>query len=497
MPQQNVQESRPSSDDLARLSQIKHIVVLMMENRSFDHMLGYLKTAGLPEVNGLSGEERNLDHEGNEYKVHELAADETAFHLPGQPFGKDLDPCHSAECVAEQLAGDNGGIVQNFIASRSVPAEYWGLPMGHYTGEHLPVYDHLARQYCVCDAWHSSIPGDTWSNRLYALAARRSESVGHKPGIVQRILGLLRGLPLVKAIQDAPIFEVEAFTRWLGDEQWRWYSHDPATLRVADKLYRNPLDFKTDNFAFFDRGRVSLPTEILEAVLVRDSFLDDAAKGELRDVSWIDPNFIDLKVFETLSSDDHPPSDVRAGQALALDLYDALVNSPDWNDTLLVITYDEHGGFYDHVAPPAASDGSGYPTLGVRVPALVVGPRVRNFVCHELFDHTCLMKTILLRFAKDPAAAIQHMGPRVERANHLGVALGDRPRTDLADHGHLRDRLETWRREARERRRAAGRDQLSPSPDGAGQKKVLNDFQLEFRKFAVAMREKGLPPGHP
>ena len=92
-------------------------------------------------------------------------------------------------------------------------------------------------------------------------------------------------------------------------------------------------------------------TQALEAAIVtHDSFLDDAAKGELRDVSWIDPNFIDLSVLDPNSNDDHPPSDVKAGQALVLELYEALANSPNWEDTVLVIVYDEHGGFYDHVS---------------------------------------------------------------------------------------------------------------------------------------------------
>jgi phospholipase C len=163
-----------------------------------------------------------------------------------------------------------------------------------------------------------------------------------------------------------------------------------------------------------------------------------------------------------------------------------------------VVTYDEHGGFFDHVPPPAVDDGSGYPTYGVRVPALVVGPRVRKGVCHELFDHTALIKTILTRFAERPEEAIAAMGPRVQRSQHLGVLLEDEPRTDLADHGHLHEQLESWRAEGRTRRRLSGPGGApSLAPDGAGQQRELNDFQLQFRMFAVAMREKGLPPGTP
>jgi phospholipase C len=131
------------------------------------------------------------------------------------------------------------------------------------------------------------------------------------------------------------------------------------------------------------------------------------------------------------------------------------------------------------------------------VPALVVGPRVRKFVCHELFDHTSLIKTILLRFATDPDAAIAAMGPRVANAQHLGVVLDDRPRTDLADHGHLHDRLTDWRVVARRARAATAPDTPAPAGDGAGQPVVLNDFQEEFATFARGMRVKGLPPSQP
>jgi phospholipase C len=196
-----------------------------------------------------------------------------------------------------------------------IPERYRGLVMGYYEAEHVPVYEHLARNFCVCDAWHASVPGDTWPNRLYALSGREAESVGHRPSLAARVFSALGLVRLTKGLANAPIFEVEAFTRHLEDSQWRWYSHDPATLRAADKRYRS-LE-RRDNFTYFNRKRISLLTETLEApITTRDSVFDDAAKGELRDVSWIDPNFIDLRVLDPVSDDDHPPSDIRAGQEL-------------------------------------------------------------------------------------------------------------------------------------------------------------------------------------
>jgi phospholipase C len=186
---------------------------------------------------------------------------------------------------------------------------------------------------------------------------------------------------------------------------------------------------------------------------------------------------------------------VRAGQALVLDLYSALVNSPAWKDTLLVITYDEHGGFYDHVPPPKVSDGK-YKTYGVRVPALVIGPRVKKGVSKVLFDHTTLIKTILLRFADNPAKAVAALGPRVAAANHLGAVLGDAPRNDIPDHGDLHTKLDAWRLESRQAHagQAAG---LAIASDGAGHPLAMHEFQRNFAAFALTMRALGLPAGRP
>jgi phospholipase C len=484
---------------IERLNAIEHIVVLMMENRSFDQMLGYLKRDGLPDVEGLDGTESNPDDHDTDLGVYELGPDETAFHLPQDITGKVLDPCHSQPCVAKQLEGPNKGFVKNFIATRSepIPPEFHKLPMGYYGAKDLPAYDLLARGFSVCDHWHSAVPGDTWQNRLYAMAGKEAKNV--VPPLLKDVAKAIGGV--AEKLAGAPIYAVEAFTRQLAQEQWRWYSHDPATLRAADDNYRQfhlMDDPYKENFAFFSRQTVSLLTKLLEgASLSGDSFLDDAAKGRLRPLSWIDPNFIDLKVLETASNDDHPPSDIRAGQSLVLEVYEALRKSPSWQDTLLVITYDEHGGFYDHVSPPGvADDGSGHKTLGVRVPALLVGPRVPAQVCHEEFDHTTLIKTILQRFAADPAAAIAKMGPRVAAAQHLGVALADEPRNETPDPSEARKKINDWHMEAREERRASPGG-ASKAPDGAGQQLSLHEFQKDFAKFALTMREEGLPAGQP
>jgi phospholipase C len=487
---------------LARLAQVKHLVVVMMENRSFDHMLGYLKHEGLPDVNGLNGDEYNLGPDHKPIPVTRFDADGTTVQKPGEALEKRLDPDHSKRGVQLQLGvgyGDfaNGGFVKAFVESRkpedNVGPDLWMVPMGFYGSKDLPTYDFLARNFCVCDAWHSSVPGDTWPNRLFALTGREGAKVS--PGLLEELAGLAGAL---KVLAGAPIFNLPAFTRQLADRQWRWYSHDPATLRAADGQYRRIDDLKRENFAYFDRKKVSVATQAGEALIVgHDSFLDDAAKGQLRDVSWIDPNFIDLNVLDPNSNDDHPPTDIRAGQAFVLDVYEALRTSPAWEDTVMVVVYDEHGGFFDHVQPPAVHDDSGYATLGVRVPALVVGPRVANTVSHQTFDHTALIKTILMRFVADPGHAIAQMPRRVADAAHLGELLDDEPRTDLPEPVAARTAIAEWRAKAQAARQAPGGQQPSPAPDGTGQPLVLHDFQQEFAKFALAMRAGGLPPGQP
>ena len=169
----------------------------------------------------------------------------------------------------------------------------------------------------------------------------------------------------------------------------------------------------SDRFAYFDKP----------SLLQQRTFLRDAAVGELPSVSWIDPNFVDLGGL-TGANDDHPPSDVMAGQELVLKVYNAIATSPLWERTLLLIVYDEHGGFYDHVPPDGLPDKD---RRGPRVPAIVVSPWVDpdpEKHSHTVFDHTSIIKTALLRFCGSQAEKyIRDMGPRVAQANHLGELL--------------------------------------------------------------------------
>src|SRR5215212_2176462 len=328
--------------DNNNLEKIDHIVILMMENRSFDHLLGYLKLEGTnPEVDGLESGMSN-SHANKTYPVHRLAV--TVFQH---------DPGHQGDAVAKQLSNHGSGFVADYASIHK--ADDPGLIMGYYNGSAVPVYDHLARNFCVCDRWFCSVPGATWPNRLYA-------ATGQSPS---------------KDNEGLPIYDLPSFVRHLdgANVAWRWYAHDMATIRLIDGKYRVGHGSK---IFWFDRSTLLNPA----------TFLDHAASGDLPAVSWIDPNFVDYAVTGPReSNDDHPPSDLMAGQDLVLKLYNAVVNSPAWSKTLLVITYEEHGGFFDHVEPEeAADDNPIFRQYGVRVPALVISPWTeRGKVSHEVF----------------------------------------------------------------------------------------------------------------
>lgn len=352
------------------LGKIDHIVVLMMENRSFDHLLGYLRLDGvLPGVDGLTGQESN-SHGGTRYPVTPLPS--TRFYP---------DPCHTWECTEDQLQDRNGGFVRSFA---TLDPQTPGRIMGYHRAGDLPVYDALAREYCVCDQWFASVPGPTWPNRLYALAGN-SQGERNNPSLF-----------------PFPAYPMKTIFEHLDDAgvDWRYYSHDIAFLRVFAK-YR----YYTARIQPFDR------------------FVRAARDGRLPPVTWIDPNFGDVG-FE--GNDDHPPVDLRRGQQLVRRVYQAVATAGQslWGSTLLVIMYDEHGGFFDHVAPGiAADDVPEFRRYGVRVPALVMSPWVEPGVpSHITFDHTSVLKTILVRFCQR-GGVLPDMGARVQAANDLGPVL--------------------------------------------------------------------------
>jgi phospholipase C len=242
-------------------------------------------------------------------------------------------------------------------------------------------------------------------------------------------------------------------------------------------------------FAYFDQKSIVAPR----------NFIDDARDGKLPAVSWIDPNFYDVTfIGPSGSNDDHPPSDVHAGQELVLKTYTALLNSPNWSRTALIVTYDEHGGFYDHVPPPAAQDDSAaFRTYGVRVPAIVISPWVeRQSVSNLLFDHTSIIKTILLKFCRRNDGQIPDMGARVNHANHLGSLLSldaARKPTTPAAYQHAVDQITAWRAQVLRSRLMMEPEPITEPADPTD----LTDLQREYLAAKAAVRSQGLPEGQP
>lgn len=461
-----------------RLEQIEHVVIVMLENRSFDHMLGYLS---LPEQLGGRG---RSDVEGLAPGMSNPSPGDRGecgiYHLDRTVFaGEAEDPAHGGGDVEEQLAGGNSGFVRNFARHGARQAKKEGVPppdpclvMGYFDGTDLPAYDYLAANFTVCDHWFSSVPGATWPNRLYAVSGRADGSRDDKQGL--------------------PVYNLPTVFRHLDAAEvlWRWYSFDPATLRLIDARYR--LDESHHHhFSYFDRRKLSHREEAVAAALMeRPSFLDDAANGELAPVTWIDPHFKDMRMLGPDSNDDHPPADVTAGQDLVASIYHALRESRQWEKTMLVVTYDEHGGMFDHVEPPEAPDeDAGFRRFGVRVPALVVSPWVAAECSQIPLDHTSLIKTLLLRFCQRQGR-IPDMGARVNAANHLGALLGGKRRDDIPGHAELRERMVRWR---------AGFDaaRFANPKDAAQALTPLNDLQNGLAHANRALRAAGLPAGHP
>jgi len=374
---------------LDNLHKIDHIVVLMLENRSFDHMLGYLSLeANRTDIEGLRSNMKNT-YNGKDYAVHRLSS-------PRFPSGED--PCHEGQCVAEQITNDNGGFVENF-AHTFPKAPDPGIVMGYYFADALPVYDQFASDFVVCDHWFASVPGQTWPNRLYAVAGRCD--------------GLKENL-------TPPIYNIPSFPRKLDEARvsWKWYSHDITTLRLTD-----------DNYFTGHNDKIRDWTD----------FLSDASSGNLASVTWIDPLFA---IFGGESHDDHPPSTIEAGQTLAFRVYAALANSPQWDKTMLLVVYDEHGGIFDHVPPvKLEDDNQDFRLSGLRVPAMVVSPWVEPAGVSKIqFDHTSIIKTIFMRFCRDEAGRIPPFGVRTASANHLGHVLtrtSARPAPNIQFFNHL------------------------------------------------------------
>jgi phospholipase C len=330
-------------------SPIQHVVVAMMENRSFDHILGWL-----PNANGMQAGLSYKDSNGNLQQTFELTPDYTGCSYP--------DPDHSYQGGRTEY---DGGLMDGFLQVQ--PGSLY--PIGYYQEKDLPFRSALVRNYLVCDQYFPSILAPTFPNRIFQHA-----------GQTDRL--------------DDSLTICTLPTIW----------DHLAAAGVSHKYYFSNVPF------------VALwGTKYLKISSSYAQFLADCAAGTLPAVSFVDPSFTLLL---NLAEDDHPPSDVRNGDAFMAKTFHAVASSPNWPSTALIFNYDEWGGFFDHVVPPRAVAPNNVDTdlvdgkalLGIRVPGIVASPWTLGdpsspLVNSTVFDHTSVLKLIESVFNVPPLAA--------------------------------------------------------------------------------------------
>ena len=344
------------------LAAVDHLVVVMFENRSFDHLLGALALdQGYPDrarVDGLRGDEVNVDRAGIALRIHRRDG-----NIPTNGPGRNWNISHLAF---------NEGRNDGFARANEPPHDLEAMAFHDRTL--APLHYALADRYTVCDRWFASVMGPTWPNRFFLHAA---SSNGRKGNI-------------------------------------EWGAGEPATVweRMADRC-RTAKNYYAGvvawhSMAFLKRaisgGGALVPERI-------ENFFRDARQGTLPELAIIDPDFH--------VNDLHPPHTLAMGEAFLGAIVRALEESPQWPRLLLVVLYDEGGGFFDHVPPPTTMDRDPeFRQLGFRVPALVIGPQVwRGRVVSTPFEHVSVLSTLRTRFG------IERLGPRMDAAADLTPCL--------------------------------------------------------------------------
>ncbi len=363
---------------------IEHVVVLMLENHSFDQMLGCMKMANA-DIDGVdpSGEaNRCCDFPDRTHLIGQFPARERFL---------DPDPMHEHPNVLRQLDPEYGFIVDYLQAYPHTDFTKKTEVIGYYTLGDMPVLHTLARNFAVCDRWFSSIPGPTWPNRYFV---HSGTSLGHV---------------------DMPAH--------VYDKGWHWYDQPTVFTRLSEagktwKIYHHGMPHTLTMVRQWEH----LTNYHDMAVFFQDAAGDPAAFPQY---SFIEPCYSG-----TDQNDQHPPSDVMRGEQLLGQTYNALRgNDKLWPLTLFVVLYDEHGGFYDHVLPPDESScpqacapdehtqGFKFNRFGVRVPALLISPWISKAPIHTIFDHTSLLRYLSDKWDLGP------LGNRTLKANSFGNEL--------------------------------------------------------------------------
>jgi phospholipase C len=379
------------------MADIKHVFVLMLENRSFDHLFAFSGRSGIP------------------------APDPKWAMTADAPDRAPLDPPHEFEDVAAQIGA-------NPPMSGFAQQTYWNVSRQGFAAGALPVLGTLASQYFLFDNWYSSMPGPTWPNRFFVHAGS-SGGLDNSPAAAATI---------ESETIDSLSFSFPSGTLFTRLQQanrtWRVYHDDlfPQVLAIKDMI--DPFRLNNGRFSWLRVGE-------------KQFFIDDLADGFNVDYTFIEPNYgLASGGFEN-GNCQHPTGSMAAGEAFIKYVYEAIRNSPVWPQSLLLITYDEHGAFFDHESPPAATapnDGTqnhdraenprnfAFDRLGVRVPCVAISPWIAQgglgsqAFPGKVFDHTSIIKTVLTVFGGDAS-----LGARTPSANSFEsiCSLTD-PRTD-------------------------------------------------------------------
>ena len=317
----------------------------MQENHSFDNYLGMLGR----------GDGFTLDNKGRPTNTN---PDPTGGYVRAFHETDTAQAGHVTQTWNASHLQYGNGRNDGFIGPES--SNDWS--MAYYTGEEIPFYHSLAKTFPVCDRYFCSVLAQTYPNRRFLLA-------GTAFGLIATDDSSITGIPPNGTIFD----RLDA-----NDISWASYATNASTLLViADIVKKNPTRVKSI-----------------------DQFHADARSGSLPAVSYVDPNI--------LTATEENPQDLALGEYFVSTVVDSLMNSPAWHRTMLVWTYDEHGGYYDHVPPPpaippddiqpvltSADEPGGYDRYGFRVPTVVVSPYSKpHFVSHTVYDHTSVLKTI-------------------------------------------------------------------------------------------------------
>lgn len=382
------------------LEHIETIVIVILENRSFDHMVGYLSLASANPPMPVAG---LRDDAAWRRQYNNLFAGKS---YPIKPLDSQVqqivDPPHEMTDIGTQIdtapqsgppdqPTKMGGFVKSYNnAKPKPPADEYGRVMGYYGKDAVPAFDFFARNFAICDQWFSSLPCGTQPNRLMAMAGESEIAVNVNSPFQ---------FPDQKLVYD-----------WLSGNNIKWCSYQWGGFPFFALMPRwwpemaslnDPFGFGL--FRYYDR------------------FLPQWVQDNTPPVIFIEPKYTDAPGFSR-SNDDHPPTGIAKGQQLVADIYNTLIRNPKrWANTMMIVTYDEHGGFFDHAAPlpvPGTGGDQKFSTTGVRVPAFVVSPQVKaGGVFSKPLDHTSILQLLADRFTKgtDYSAAVadrqKHFAP--------------------------------------------------------------------------------------